>query len=75
MPKLSIDPSLQLSLEQLGGAVQLIGKDGDVIGYFVPVPSQPRKLPPGVQISDEELDRRRREGGCVTTEELINRLY
>lgn len=74
MSKITIDPALQKQFEESNGAVQIVGANGVSLGYFVPVPSTISKIPPGCEISEEELNRRRQKGGYITTAELLKRL-
>jgi hypothetical protein len=74
MTKLTVDTALQKAMEQALGPVRIYSTEGTALGYFVPssisLPSQLTdwELPP------DELARRKREGGFISTKELQKRL-
>ncbi len=71
MTKVIIDKSLRLKLIKLKQQAELCDESGQTIGVFFPYEPREMKLPPGAEspISDEELERRRKEpGGCSLAE-------
>jgi hypothetical protein len=75
---IEVDDALAQKLKGTEGRVALCDSQGHIVGYYEPVGPQP--MSPELlqwakeQISDEELDRRAREPGGITTEELLKRL-
>jgi len=77
MDKLTIDSSLRDRLGGLQSGLELCDETGQTLGYFVPVVHDDPELyrRAAAQISDEELERRRREPGKRrTTQEVLERL-
>lgn len=60
MVQIVIDPTTQKRLAGVAHVAQMCDESGQVIGYFV-APGNVFRLEP--QVSEEELDRREREGG------------
>jgi hypothetical protein len=71
MTRIIIDAALRSKLDNLLQAVELCDESGRVLGRYVPLlePSMYEGLEP--QISDEELQRRKQQGGGRTLAEIL----
>jgi hypothetical protein len=76
MNRVYVDEVLQSKLDELRTEAELCGKDGHLLGYFIPVVPSDREIYDWAeaQTSDEEIERRRREPGGKTTAELLEYL-
>jgi hypothetical protein len=72
MTKIVVDAALWGKLNNLEGPVELCDDSGRTLGYFHSVanPSEVERLPASL-ISDEELRRRRQEGGGRSLEAIL----
>ncbi|MGH7199588.1 MAG: hypothetical protein ACREJB_03225 [Planctomycetaceae bacterium] len=74
MTKIVIDAALPEKLHQIQERVQLCTEDGRIVGVFLPVVDKSlyeRIEPP---ISEEELDRREKQGGGRSLQEILRDL-
>ena len=69
MTKLVVDAATQAQLSSAGDMVVLCDSAGRVLGHFFPLPKDRSRMEP--QVSEEELDRRQREGGGRTLDEIM----
>jgi hypothetical protein len=71
MTKVIVDPLTSAKLINVQGLLELCDESGKVLGRFIPAvdPSLYEMLDPGV--SEEELDRREREGGGRSLREIL----
>lgn len=67
MTRITVDEQLAERLRQLSADVALYDPNGRILGFFAPI--DPRMLVP--QVSEEELDRRQREGGWRSLAEIM----
>ena len=70
------DDNLRSRLGEFHAQTELYDKDGNVLGIFTPAPVNDAALYDYIasQISDEELERRKKEPGGKTTAELLEYL-
>jgi hypothetical protein len=70
MIRIIVDEAICDKLTEVGDRAELCDKSGRVIGFFQPVPDDDYA---GYEspLSDEELDRRAREGGGRSLEEIM----
>ena len=68
MTKVVIDAVLRNKLGNLAEAKQFTDESGQLLGHFLPVAAAPRREP---QISDEEIQRRLRQGGGRPLSEIL----
>jgi hypothetical protein len=70
MIKIVVDQAVCDKLTEVGDRAELCDKSGRVIGFFHPAPDDEYS---GYEspLSDEELDRRSREGGGRSLEEIM----
>jgi len=72
MSRVIVDATLHEKLAQILHPVELCDAEGHVLGQYIPDLSQ---YDLGPEISEEELDRREKEGGGrYTTQEVLERL-
>jgi hypothetical protein len=71
MTQVIIDSSTKAKLVHLTGRAEICDEFGKVLGHFTPVfdPSQYEGIEP--DSSEEELDRRQKEGGGRTLAEIL----
>jgi len=76
MAKIIIEESLKTKLSKLEEEVEFCDESGNLLGYFYPSGKGGFSLPPGAKspISDEEIERRRKEPGGHTLTEIWTRL-
>jgi hypothetical protein len=71
MNQVIVDPALASKLREKGVTVDICDENGTVLGHFVPI------VPPAayenveIPISEEELDRREKEGGGRPLAEIL----
>lgn len=65
MPKLTLDPQLQAKLQNLTTELELCDESGKTLGFFLPAQRHRELIYAwlNAQVSDEELEEARREGG------------
>ena len=63
MTKLIVDSATGAKLAGARKPLELCDDSGHVLGHFIPAADESRFSPLDPQISEEELDRREREGG------------
>lgn len=70
------DDTLRSKLGEFRTQTELFDKEGHVLGIFIPAPVHDAALYDYIaaQISDEELERRKKEPGGKTTAELLEYL-
>ncbi len=71
MTKIIVDAGTRSKLRNLTEALQFADEAGRVLGNFIPVPNDSRREPP---ISEEEIQRRIREGGGRSLAEIMRDL-
>jgi hypothetical protein len=71
MTRIVIDAATRSKLGNLAEAVQFTDESGRVLGNFTPWPDGPKREP---QISEEEIQRRFREGGGRSLAEILGDL-
>lgn len=76
MRRVRVDDSLRSKLEELHSQTELCDRNGTLLGQYFPAVERPGDLRRWIasQISDEELERRVREPGGLTTEEVLEKL-
>ena len=76
MTRVICDEAMRAKLDHGDEHVELCDESGRTLGYFVPVSANEPGRPAGLKspISDEELDRRRREEGGRTLAEIWAKL-
>ena len=76
MNRVLVDDGLRSRLDEFRTQTEFCDQNGRVFGYYIPVGNQPQDLSDWISglISDEELERRAREPGGSTTEEVLRRL-
>ena len=75
MNRVMVDDGFRSRLDEFRTPTEFCDRDGKVLGYYTPA-EYPRELSAWIssQISDEELERRAREPGGLTTEEVLCKL-
>jgi hypothetical protein len=73
MTRVVVDAATQSQLEAGGVMIELCNSSGRVLGHFYPLPKNRSPMEP--RISEEELDRREREGGGRTLDEIMADLH
>jgi hypothetical protein len=68
MTRVVVDAEIRRKLCDLTEALQLTDESGKVLGHYTPVQSDSRLQP---QISEEEIQKRLRQGGGRTLTEII----
>jgi hypothetical protein len=68
------DPSIQSKLINASHTEELCDRSGQLIGHFVPIVDKSKYQDVEPHISDEELDRREREGGGRSLAEILTEL-
>jgi len=71
MGKITVDEAMREKLANAGQTLELCDGAGNVIGYFTPKANAASLEP---QISEEEIDRRMREGRLYTYAEVMAHL-
>jgi hypothetical protein len=74
MAAVVVDAATREKLLTAGDVVEVKDEAGQVIGKFVAGPNPVIFVAEGMDISDEELDRREREGRNCSVEEVMERL-
>ena len=74
MVKLTIDQDTRTKLRDLKERLQLCDETGKVLGYFQPVVDPTLYEGVDSEISEEELDRRSKEGGGRPLAEILDDL-
>jgi hypothetical protein len=76
MTKVVIDQSIRSKFSNLGEQIELCDEAGRTLGYFLPAELHRQLLRAWAetQISEEELERRRKEPGGRTLDEIWSRL-
>lgn len=76
MQTVTLDPALRAKLDDLHGPVELRDEAGRTLGHFLPAEEYRRLLlaSAGPHLTDEALDRARREPGGRTLAEIWERL-
>jgi hypothetical protein len=69
MTRVVVDAEIRRKLRDLTEALQFTDESGKVLGHYTPVESSDPRLQP--QISEEEIQRRLRQGGGRTLAEII----
>jgi hypothetical protein len=72
MTKILVDEALRKKLAKVDELAELCDESGKTLGIFYPAEPQEPKLPAGFKspISDEELNRRKKEPGGQTLAEI-----
>ncbi len=72
MTKILVDEALRKKLTNVDELAELCDESGKTLGIFYPAEPQETKLPAGFKspISDDELERRRKEQGGRTLAEI-----
>ena len=71
MTKITLDPTALAKLSNIGHQVELCDTSGRTLGYFVPVVTATQYADSPCPVSEEELDRRERQGGGRTLAEIL----
>jgi hypothetical protein len=71
MTRITIDGDLASTLRTLTQSAELCDPSGKVLGRYTPLPDLSGRGPLEPQVSEEELDRRQRETGSLTTAEVL----
>ncbi|HEY3967922.1 MAG TPA: hypothetical protein VGM05_25390 [Planctomycetaceae bacterium] len=71
MTKVIVDPTTGAKLALARDPLELCDDSGHVFGHFIPLPEGNGQSLMEPQVSDEELDRRAREGGGRTLDEIL----
>jgi len=72
MKRVLVNDGFRSKLDELRTQVELCDGDGRVMGYFIPAVDDPALSDRiAAKISDEELERRKREPGGKTTAEVL----
>lgn len=71
MTKLIVDSAMRVKLAEARNALELCDDDGHVLGHFIPITSGSQRSSSEPQVSDDELDRREREGGGRSLREIL----
>ncbi len=76
MDKIVLDTAIAGQLAHASAHVPICDPSGHTLGYFVPAAEHDREVYDWAkaQISDEELDRRAKEPGGRTTEQILRDL-
>ncbi len=76
MTKMIVEESLRTKLSKVEEEVEFCDESGNLLGIFYPFGKGNFSPPPGFEspISDEELERRRKETGGRTLAEIWKRL-
>jgi len=76
MHKVTLDQSTLAKLGNLDQQLEICNETGQTLGYYLPASEDDPSLYQWAktQITDEELERRRREPGGKTTAEILQRL-
>jgi hypothetical protein len=72
MTRVVIDQSIRSKLNDLGQQIELCDESGRTVGYFLPAELHHKLLRAWAmaEVSDEELERRRKEPGGKTLQEI-----
>jgi hypothetical protein len=72
MTRVVIDQSIRSKLNDLGGQIDLCDEAGRTVGYFLPADLHHKLILAWAKadVSDEELERRRKEPGGRTLQEI-----
>ena len=71
MTKLIVDSATVAKLAEARNPLELCDDSGHILGHFIPVVDGSGISPLDPQISEEELDRREREGGGRALAEIL----
>ena len=71
MTKITLDSATSAKLSGVDQHVELCDAAGRTLGYFVPVVDPSQYVESPCPVSEEELDRREREGGGRTLAEIL----
>jgi len=71
MTKVVVDPATRAKLLDARNPMELCDDSGHVLGHFIPIAADSTQLSLDPQVSDEELDRREREGGGRSLREIL----
>ena len=74
MTKLIVDPATRMKLAEARNALELCDDDGHVLGHFIPIASGSQRSSTEPLVSNDELDRREREGGGRSLREILAEL-
>jgi len=71
MTRITLDSTMLAALSSVGQQVELCDTSGRLLGYFVPVVAATQYADSPCPVSEDELDRREREGGGRTLAEIL----
>lgn len=76
MNRVLVEDGLRSMLDGLQTQTEFCDRNGKILGYYIPAGSPHQDLSAWVssRISDEELERRAREPGGLSTEDVLRRL-
>lgn len=76
MNRVLVEDGFRTILDGLRAQTEFCDRDGNVLGYYIPAENPHQDLSAWVRtrISDEELERRAREPGGLSTEDVLRRL-
>ena len=78
MSKIILDEDLRARLNGLDRTLEVCDEDGHTVGHFLPAAEYRKLLYAAVnascKVSDEEMDRRRQEGGGMSLAEFWKRM-
>ncbi len=74
MTRVIVDPATRAKLVNAHQPLELCDDSGKVLGQFIPVADDSRRLGTVPQVDDEELDRRERQGGGRPLAEILSNL-
>jgi hypothetical protein len=71
MTRIIVDPATRAKLADARDPLELCDDSGHLSGHFIPLPDADERSLMEPQVSDEELDRRVREEGGRSLEEIL----
>jgi hypothetical protein len=74
MNKVIVDAELRSRLHDLSRPFDLCDESGRILGRFIPTGEMSQWEPMTPEVSEEELDRREREGQYMSTNEMLRHL-